>query len=39
MDGPTTPNEINLSRLRDLVLLAEGHGIYLDIVGAWKLSP
>jgi hypothetical protein len=39
MDGPTSPNEINLSRLRDLVILAEGHGIYLDITGLGSLRP
>ena len=39
MDGPTSPNEANLSRLRDLVVLAEGLGIYLDIVGLGSFRP
>lgn len=39
MDGPSAPNERNLSRLRDLVILAEEHGIYLDIVGLGSFRP
>jgi hypothetical protein len=39
MDGPTSPNEINLSRLRDLVILAEDRGIYLDVVGLGSFRP
>jgi hypothetical protein len=39
MDGPTSSNEVNLSRLRDLVILAEGHGIYLDITGLGSFRP
>ena len=39
MDGPSAPNERNLSRLRDLVILAEGLGIYLDIVGLGSFRP
>jgi hypothetical protein len=39
MDGPVSPNETNLSRLRDLVILAEGLGIYLDIVGLGSFRP
>ncbi|HJR68882.1 MAG TPA: cellulase family glycosylhydrolase [Gammaproteobacteria bacterium] len=39
MDGPTSPNEINLSRLKDLVILAEDRGIYLDIVGLGSFRP
>jgi hypothetical protein len=39
MDGPSSPNEANLSRLRDLVMLAERRGIYLDIVGLGSFRP
>jgi hypothetical protein len=39
MEGPTSPNEINLKRLRDLVILAEGLGIYLDVVGLGSFRP
>jgi hypothetical protein len=39
MDGPASPNELNLSRLRNLVTLAEGLGIYLDIVGLGSFRP
>lgn len=39
MDGPSSPNEINLSRLKDLVILAEGLGIYLDITGLGSFRP
>lgn len=39
MDGPTAPNEINLSRLRDLVILAESLGMYLDITGLGSYRP
>ena len=31
--SPTQPNEANLTRLRDLALLAERTGLYLDITG------
>jgi hypothetical protein len=39
MDGPSSPNETNLSRLKDLVVLAERHGIYLDVVGLGSYRP
>lgn len=39
MDGPSSPNEANLSRLKDLVGLAEIRGIYLDIVGLGSFRP
>jgi hypothetical protein len=39
MDGPNAPNETNLARLRQLVTLAESHGIYLDIVGLASFRP
>jgi hypothetical protein len=39
MDGPTSPNERNLARLRELVVLAEEHGIYLDVVGLASFRP
>lgn len=39
MDGPTSPNEVNLSRLRELVILAESLGIYLDITGLGSFRP
>jgi len=39
MDGPSSPNEANLKRLRDLVTLAERRGIYLDIVGLGSFRP
>ena len=39
MDGPSSPNEANLSRLRDLAILAEDRGVYLDIVGLGSFRP
>lgn len=39
MDGPNSPNEINLASLRDLVVLAERLGIYLDLTGLGSYRP
>jgi hypothetical protein len=39
MDGPSSPNDGNLSRLKDLVTLAENRGIYVDIVGLGSFRP
>ena len=39
MDTPTSANEANLSRLKDLVSLAESRGIYLDITGLGSFRP
>ena len=39
MDTATTSNEANLSRLKQLVTLAERLGIYLDITGLGSFRP
>ena len=39
MDGPDLPNTENLSRLVDLVRLAERLGLYLDLTGLGSFRP
>lgn len=39
MDGPNSPNQKNLARLRNLVDLAQSLGIYLEITGLGSYRP